>query len=384
MPDRVYLLYDDRSYTFRELEQGTSTIKMNETWHLLLCMHILKTQLFFLHSYQSISTHLLQNDKTLQSQLTSINHLTYDVGALATCAGHQEGRKCVANDNNDWSSFLTFIFTDIVCVMQQNHPCILIALWATLRIGAVPALINNNLSQDPLLHCLTVAKTSLLLFDRVYEPLVATVAEAAKEKGINSVATEFDNSATCQIAPCLTPSTLRQFSATDEDIGEACLKGITPYTPCVLIYTRYVRKQQTVDGYPWPRIWSSCHVRKNDWHSGTTGMPKAAIVPHVRINGKYISLCFPTCEAMLNMYVYLHNVDVYHLGIMRTGAILAGRTPDDIEYCCLPLYHGTGCKFLTSRSAKLVCDHWNTASISFLAQQCSCHIFLHSLQVPSL
>lgn len=190
----------------------------------------------------------------LQSQLTSINHLTYDVGALATCAGHQEGRKCVANDNNDWSSFLTFIFTDIVCVMQQNHPCILIALWATLRIGAVPALINNNLSQDPLLHCLTVAKTSLLLFDRVYEPMVATVAEAAKEKGINSVATEFDNSATCQIAPCLTPSTLRQFSATDEDIGEACLKGITPYTPCVLIYTRYVRKQQTVDGYPWPRI----------------------------------------------------------------------------------------------------------------------------------
>lgn len=125
---------------------------------------------FFLHSYQSISTHLLQNDKMLQSQLTSINHLTYDVGALATCAGHQEGRKCVANDNNDWSSFLTFIFTDIVCVMQQNHPCILIALWATLRIGAVPALINNNLSQDPLLHCLTVAKTSLLLFDRVYEP----------------------------------------------------------------------------------------------------------------------------------------------------------------------------------------------------------------------
>lgn len=188
----------------------------------------------------------------------SINHLTYDVGALATCAGHQEGRKCVANDNNDWSSFLTFIFTDIVCVMQQNHPCILIALWATLRIGAVPALINNNLSQDPLLHCLTVAKTSLLLFDRVYEPMVATVAEAAKEKGINFVAygeaTEFDNSATCQIAPCLTPSTLRQFSATDEDIGEACLKGITPYTPCVLIYTRYVRKQQTVDGYPWPRI----------------------------------------------------------------------------------------------------------------------------------
>lgn len=47
MPDRVYLLYDDRSYTFRKLEQGTSTIKMNETWHLLLCMHILKTQFLF-------------------------------------------------------------------------------------------------------------------------------------------------------------------------------------------------------------------------------------------------------------------------------------------------------------------------------------------------
>lgn len=167
--------------------------------------------------------------------------------------------------------------------MQQNHPCIIIALWATLRIGAIPALINNNLSQDPLLHCLTVAKTKLLLFDPLYEKQVATIAEiAAKEKGITlsayGEATEFDDNATCQIAPCLTPSVLRQYSTIDDDIGEACLKGVNPYTPALLIYTRYVYLRDI--------RWSWKYISDWRWYSGTTGMPKAAIAPHVRINGK--------------------------------------------------------------------------------------------------
>ena len=125
-------------------------------------------------------------------------------------------------------------------MMHQNHPTFLIAFWAISKIGAIPSLINYNLSGDALLHCLTVAKSKIFLFDPLFEDQVATIAQSAQDGGVQLMAygeaTEFQETA-CQFVPALVPSVLRQYSA--EDPSEQLLKGIGKKDVCFLIYTRY-------------------------------------------------------------------------------------------------------------------------------------------------
>ncbi|CDS11756.1 hypothetical protein LRAMOSA04019 [Lichtheimia ramosa] len=204
-----------------------------------------------------------------------------------------EGRKytyrqleIASNRLSHWLSAQDVQKGDIICMMHQNHPTFLITFWAISKIGAIPSLINYNLSGDALLHCLTVAKSKIFLFDPMFEDQVATIAQAAqKDAGVQLAAygeaTEFQETS-CQLAPALVPSVLRHYSA--EDTSEHLLKGIGLKDVCFLIYT-----------------------------SGTTGMPKAAIVQHVRLNG-----------------------------IIWGSAALARLSANDVTYCCLPLYHATG------------------------------------------
>ncbi|KAI7886071.1 acetyl-CoA synthetase-like protein [Lichtheimia hyalospora FSU 10163] len=158
---------------------------------------------------------------------------------------------------------------DIICMMHQNHPTFLIAFWAISKIGAIPSLINYNLSGDALLHCLTVAKSKIFLFDPLFEDQVATVAQEAQDGGVQLTAygeaTEFQETP-CQLVPALVPSVLRQYSA--EDPSEQLLKGIDKKDVCFLIYTS---------------------------------------------------------------------------GIIWGAAMLSRLSKNDVTYCCLPLYHATGC-----------------------------------------
>ncbi|KAG2224636.1 hypothetical protein INT45_007881, partial [Circinella minor] len=191
---------------------------------------------------------------------------------------------------------------DVVCMMEQNHPTFFIVFWGILKIGAVPAIINTNLSEGSLLHCLSVAESLLLLFDPMYETQVATIANAAHEKGMRLAAygeaTEFDNTTTSNLGPALTPNVLFKYS--DEDTDESLIRGVTLPDLGALMYT-----------------------------SGSTGLPKAAIVQHAKI-------------------------DVAGWG----NVINAAMTKDDITYCCLPLYHATALFMAThitlAAGAKLV------------------------------
>src|SRR5210317_270163 len=45
---------------------------------------------------------------------------------------------------------------DVVVVMMENRPDLLAVYSAIAKIGAVNAMINTNLRQDSLLHCLTL------------------------------------------------------------------------------------------------------------------------------------------------------------------------------------------------------------------------------------
>ncbi|KAI9320856.1 hypothetical protein BX666DRAFT_1245258 [Dichotomocladium elegans] len=175
---------------------------------------------------------------------------------------------------------------DIVCMMLQNHPTFYICWLAILKIGAVPALINTNLAEDSLHHCIKVAGASLMLFDPVYEQQVSTIAERLAAEGIELYAygetTETSDLPPLSIAETITPSILANF--TDKDTDEALLKGIGNSDAAMLIYT-----------------------------SGTTGMPKAAVSQHARI---------------------VFGVRMY------SG--VAGLTENDRVYCVLPLYHSSG------------------------------------------
>ncbi|KAI8147282.1 hypothetical protein BJV82DRAFT_664529 [Fennellomyces sp. T-0311] len=191
---------------------------------------------------------------------------------------------------------------DIVCMMEQNHPTFFIAFWAIMKIGAVPSLINTNLQEGSLLHCLTIAETRIFLFDPVYEAQVATIADAARNAGVSlyafGEATELSNETTSALGPVLSHDVLSSYP--DLDTDEALIKGVTMADPGILIYT-----------------------------SGTTGMPKAAIVKHARLNGS-----------------------------MWGNSIMCEITKNDISYCCLPLFHSAGLFMAThitlNAGAKLV------------------------------
>ncbi|KAI8147281.1 hypothetical protein BJV82DRAFT_709823 [Fennellomyces sp. T-0311] len=191
---------------------------------------------------------------------------------------------------------------DIVCMMEQNHPTFFIALWAIMKIGAIPSLINTNLQEDALRHCLTVAGSRIFLFDPIYETQVTTIADAARNTGVSLFAygesTEFDSNTTSALGPALTPTVLQSY--TDQDTDESLIKGIGISDACLLIYT-----------------------------SGTTGLPKAAIVQHARLNG-----------------------------LIWGSSVLSGITQDDVSYCCLPLYHSAALYFTVHQTlnvgAKLI------------------------------
>lgn len=125
-------------------------------------------------------------------------------------------------------------------MMHQNHPTFFISLLAISKIGAVPSLINTNLSDDSLLHCIKIANTKLFIFDPIYESQVNTIVDATKQLNVKLVAygesTQETELVPLAIAPTLTPSVLSRFS--EKNTSEDYLKGIQANDPAYLIYTR--------------------------------------------------------------------------------------------------------------------------------------------------
>jgi acyl-coenzyme A synthetase/AMP-(fatty) acid ligase len=125
-------------------------------------------------------------------------------------------------------------------MMHQNHPTFYITLLAISKIGAIPSLINTNLADNSLLHCIEIASTKLFLFDPVYESQVASILQACKELKVELVsygeATEENELPPLSFAPTLTPSVLSRFS--EKDTSEDYLKEVQSSDAAYLIYTR--------------------------------------------------------------------------------------------------------------------------------------------------
>ncbi|KAI9268697.1 hypothetical protein BY458DRAFT_456822 [Sporodiniella umbellata] len=170
--------------------------------------------------------------------------------------------------------------------MLQNHPTFYIALFAIGKIGALPAFINTNLSENSLLHCIKTAGGKLFLFDPLYAKNVSTISEDLLNFGITvfGYGESFENYdlESTRFAKTITQDILNRNS--DSAIDEAYIRGMRLSDTAILIYT-----------------------------SGTTGLPKAARISNLRLKGSAFTIG-------------------WYIGIKKGMRI----------YCALPLYHSSG------------------------------------------
>ncbi|CAL8330762.1 unnamed protein product [Lota lota] len=180
-----------------------------------------------------------------------------------------------------WALKQGWVEGDVVALYLQSCP-LLVSLWLGLAmVGVEAALINHNLRQSSLLHCVGVSRARAMVYGAELTRAVLDVkASLEPSMVLFCMGSQEDEEARSSLA------------ADHLDPMLACSPTASPpYTLCkgfndrlFLIYT-----------------------------SGTTGMPKAAIVVHSR-----------------------------YYRIAAFGFHSFGLRGDDVIYNCLPLYHSAG------------------------------------------
>jgi len=151
-----------------------------------------------------------------------------------------------ANCYAHWAQSIGVKKGDVVGLLMPNKPEYVIAWLGIIRAGGVAALLNTNLTESPLSHCISIVETQHLIVDKELEhnlssalPHLYTLpviwARGGAIKGAENLDEALEN----------TPSTA---------LDEADRPALTINDPALYIYT-----------------------------SGTTGLPKAANISHYRV-----------------------------------------------------------------------------------------------------
>ncbi|WAR31240.1 S27A1-like protein [Mya arenaria] len=219
----------------------------------------------------------------------------------------------------------------VVALVMENRPE-LVFYWLGLgKIGAIGALINFNLREKSLLHCIQAAQAQGIVFSEEMTPAIAEISQDIPK----SCLMYYMSSVACPIPGVISLDPLLEKSPTYKPP-----EPLTKFTDRLFyVYT-----------------------------SGTTGLPKAAIITHSR---------YYYMASAINMFLRITPEDVlynalplYHTagGIIGTGqALLWGTTvvvkkkfsasrfwDDCIQYnCTAAQYIGEICRYLIAQPVKL-------------------------------
>ncbi|KAL6241447.1 hypothetical protein RBB50_011711 [Rhinocladiella similis] len=176
---------------------------------------------------------------------------------------------------------------DIVAVFMTNSPEMLFTVYALTRLGAAPALINNALRDETLLHCVRLPNANLILTTPDLAIHAATAARSlgSGTGGIKTVRLNLGS---------FRPSAVPSDDVLDFPFPDPSAHGRLPPTP--------------------PKTLAS--VAGLIYTSGTTGKPKACSVKNALI-------CAVSCTSPVD-----HADPKKYLRGLRT-------------YSCMPLFHGT-------------------------------------------
>ena len=172
--------------------------------------------------------------------------------------------------------------SDRVVLFMQNRPDYIVTLLALNKIGAIGVLINSSLTGDPLIHCVNSSESSLCIVGAELAPAIEEVLNELNVKGNDKFLWVSDGDSYTKPDWCIN---LRSVVDTSDDSNLEETNNVKAKDTAFYIFT-----------------------------SGTTGVPKAAIFPNVKI-----------VAASTNI---------------STGGYRMDHT--DCMYNCLPLYHSTG------------------------------------------
>jgi len=195
---------------------------------------------------------------------------------------------------------------DVVELMMTNRPEYLIIVTAVGKIGAITSLINIDMREMSLVHCLKLTLGKLIIIgENCYESF----------KAVQS----------------------------DLDLSEDQLLYFLPDQGLMSTPKGFVDLSQEVKNFPIDNPSTTINVKTSDpityiFTSGTTGFPKAVIFAHATMVSCY--------------YVF--------------GQVIGELTPDDTMYVSLPLFHsnsqGAGCASAFGGGASLAISRKFSAS----------------------
>ena len=182
---------------------------------------------------------------SLEARVDKLNNYYYLEERAEADPGHlfliYEGQKWTTGEAMiqvlQWANYMLSMNVkpqDIVALNFTNKPAYIFAMYGAWAIGATPALINFNLQNAALAHCVEISTAKLMIYDE-------EVSENVSSVSFNIRVLQYGESGD------ITPKILSQQSLRRP--SNSLRSGATPTSQAVLIYT-----------------------------SGSTGLPKAAIV----------------------------------------------------------------------------------------------------------